>query len=231
MTIKLDEKLDKSALIDAEPSAPTYPGVNVNPLDLFYVLEQFALIKCNETGKIHVGLDADLTRVVSSDDYIDEQDDSGGGSLSAHRPNQSLEVEQAADKRKESIFDLIFEMRDELRKADIESEEVQRRSGLKPSLRPYQIEAVRWMLNREATNVVTESSKTQAEPHPFYIKVTNAFNQTIYLHKFFCIYSTTMPRKELSMPGGILADEMGLGKQYQSKTLNFKLGSFYQKRI
>lgn len=173
--------MDKSDQIDREPSAPAYTGVSTSPVEIFYLLEQFALIKFTDTGEI-------CSETAGFEEEID---------LSS------------SDRRKESLFDLIYEKRGELRMADVIGEDVQRLSGLKPRLRPYQVDAVRWMLSREAQiDKVTPGN----EPHPFYIKVENESGQTIYVHKFFAIFTNTMPVKERSMRGGILADEMGLGR-------------------
>lgn len=141
-----------------------------------------------------------------TDDYNDEDNDDEYATPHQHSFNPAA----AIDKGKETLFDLIYEKRGELKRADIANEEVQRLSGLKPRMRPYQIDAVKWMLSRETSG--SNEKLQQPEMHPFYLKVTNSIEQTIFVHKFFAIFTTSMPMKELTMPGGILADEMGLGK-------------------
>jgi hypothetical protein len=115
--------------------------------------------------------------------------------------------DEATSEQRENIFDLIYKIRGEIKQADISGDEVQRLSGLKASLRPYQIDAVKWMMHKEAIGL-----DAQLHSHPHYIAVRNSFGQCIYLHTFFAVYSTRMPMKLSSIPGGILADEMGLGK-------------------
>lgn len=48
--------------------------------------------------------------------------------------------------------------------------------------------------------------------HPLFIKIVTKNKHSIYFHKYFGLFTTTMPEKQQSLTGGILADEMGLGK-------------------
>ncbi|NXU47440.1 SHPRH ligase, partial [Turnix velox] len=79
--------------------------------------------------------------------------------------------------------------------------------ALIPILRPYQSEAVNWMLNREKL-----SSTSKNALHFLWREVTTLDGVKIYYNPFtgciICEYPIAGPQ----WPGGILADEMGLGK-------------------
>ncbi|CAH1988084.1 unnamed protein product [Acanthoscelides obtectus] len=80
---------------------------------------------------------------------------------------------------------------------------------LKVSLRPYQVEAVRWMLHRENIDF---SKLHSGKIHPLYTAVTLPSGLQVYFVPFSGYVSNTYPQIEPCIRGGILADEMGLGK-------------------
>jgi SNF2 family DNA or RNA helicase len=95
---------------------------------------------------------------------------------------------------------------------------LQKLSGLKAKLRPYQIEAIKWMLYKEKCGELENKQDdsdidgdSDKKLHPLYVKVSNRNDQTIYLHRFYGVFSTELPLRSKPLPGGILADEMGLG--------------------
>ena len=93
---------------------------------------------------------------------------------------------------------------------------IQKRSCLKPDLRPYQISAIKWMLGKENfkfdVKMEAETVLENDELNPLYIEVVNSKSETIYYHKYLGLFTKEKPLKKPSLPGGILADEMGLGK-------------------
>ncbi|XP_057665468.1 E3 ubiquitin-protein ligase SHPRH isoform X2 [Diorhabda carinulata] len=78
---------------------------------------------------------------------------------------------------------------------------------LKPKLRPYQEESVRWMLQRERKSI----SYTD-ELHPLYIPIKLESGLEIYFDKYTGYVTSEKPVISTTSRGGILADEMGLGK-------------------
>ena len=80
----------------------------------------------------------------------------------------NLMSEKEAKQNNENLFDLVYsihtkEFKDQY-KADLTSDESQfvvEKSNLKPLLRPYQINAVRWMLKKEKFNFKTLMSSVE----------------------------------------------------------------------
>ncbi|RNA13952.1 E3 ubiquitin- ligase SHPRH [Brachionus plicatilis] len=127
--------------------------------------------------------------------------------------------------RNENLFDLIYQLHKEngsLNKMIGCSDDsvIQQLSNLRPTLRPYQIEGIKWMLFKENfsfdRSMVYQSS---SELHPLYTKLVNGRNDHVYYHKFYGIVTKEAPLKIRSLPGGILADEMGLGKTVEILSL------------
>ncbi|GJQ74764.1 hypothetical protein Trydic_g21610 [Trypoxylus dichotomus] len=79
-------------------------------------------------------------------------------------------------------------------------------SKLKPTLRKYQIDAVRWMIQREQKLVENEML------HPLYEEVVLKSGVKIYFDKYTGYIDLDKPMAMSLRTGGILADEMGLGK-------------------
>ncbi|XP_076444926.1 E3 ubiquitin-protein ligase SHPRH-like [Babylonia areolata] len=84
--------------------------------------------------------------------------------------------------------------------------------SLKPRLRPYQQDAVRWMLQRERFGEDAECAHEEDDVHPLYTEVTTHCGKTLFYNRQGGSLIEEKPRKKSSPPGGILADEMGLGK-------------------
>ncbi|XP_023779312.1 E3 ubiquitin-protein ligase SHPRH isoform X1 [Cyanistes caeruleus] len=81
--------------------------------------------------------------------------------------------------------------------------------ALIPILRPYQSEAVNWMLHRE-NNASTPSSENAL--HFLWREVITLDGVKIYYNPFTGCVIREYPTAGPQWPGGILADEMGLGK-------------------
>ena len=115
-----------------------------------------------------------------------------------------------------SLFDLIHQIHQKesaKNGSNVGDKVIQRISSLAPKLRPYQINAIKWMLNKERFAFGESScSKRDDELHPLYLELKNSRAETIYYHKYYGLFCKDKPLKEESIKGGILADEMGLGK-------------------
>ncbi|CAH0562699.1 unnamed protein product [Brassicogethes aeneus] len=79
--------------------------------------------------------------------------------------------------------------------------------SLRPTLRPYQVDAVRWMINKE-----TKIPNATAEIHPLWKSVTLPSKNIIYYNSYIGLVDIEKPIIDRSCNGGILAEEMGLGK-------------------
>ncbi|KAL3277364.1 hypothetical protein HHI36_012714 [Cryptolaemus montrouzieri] len=90
---------------------------------------------------------------------------------------------------------------------DVNFQDVQH-SCLKPELRPYQRDAIKWMLNRETVEAQTVSELL----HPLYVPVKLPSGLEIYFDKYSGYVTPTKPIVTSSCAGGILAEDMGLGK-------------------
>ena len=115
-----------------------------------------------------------------------------------------------------NLFDMIHQIHQKesaKNGSNVGDQVIQRISSLAPKLRPYQINAIKWMLNKERFVFGQSScSKSHDELHPLYLELKNSRDETIYYHKYYGLFCTNKPLKEESIKGGILADEMGLGK-------------------
>nr|XP_015905022.3 E3 ubiquitin-protein ligase SHPRH [Parasteatoda tepidariorum] len=77
-----------------------------------------------------------------------------------------------------------------------------------PELRPYQSQAVDWMLNCEKSS----NSLNQLEIHDLYCEFKSKNGPSIYFHKYGGFFVKEKYRPVPRSKGGILCDEMGLGK-------------------
>ncbi|XP_009811808.1 E3 ubiquitin-protein ligase SHPRH isoform X1 [Gavia stellata] len=81
--------------------------------------------------------------------------------------------------------------------------------ALIPILRPYQSEAVNWMLHREN---LTSTPSSESALHFLWREVITLDGVKIYYNPFTGCIIREYPTAGPQWPGGILADEMGLGK-------------------
>ncbi|XP_045197702.2 E3 ubiquitin-protein ligase SHPRH-like isoform X2 [Mercenaria mercenaria] len=81
---------------------------------------------------------------------------------------------------------------------------------LLPRLRPYQQQAITWMLEKERHVQVKDSSEDDL--HILYKKIVTMDGQTLYFHKYAGVCLLERPCCVPAPPGGILGEEMGLGK-------------------
>lgn len=84
--------------------------------------------------------------------------------------------------RSNLLFDLIYyeHQKEEKDSNDQLVNEFESKSNWSAILRPYQIQAIKWMLKRESDPTVESSEKL----HSLYHKITNKFEKTVYYHKF-----------------------------------------------
>ncbi|TRY78378.1 hypothetical protein TCAL_01692 [Tigriopus californicus] len=86
--------------------------------------------------------------------------------------------------------------------------------SLLPRLRPYQRNAVKWMVGCE------KGAPTGDHPlHPLYEEVRTLEGDALYYHVKGGFLIRDRPRAQPKPPGGILADEMGLGKTVEILSL------------
>lgn len=84
---------------------------------------------------------------------------------------------------------------------------------LRPLLRPYQIQGVKWMLQKEQYGRIEDSKTTGEAPlHPLYQEIETRDKQILYYNVLGGSLLKERPLALRAPPGGILADEMGLGK-------------------
>ncbi|KAE8601657.1 hypothetical protein XENTR_v10013750 [Xenopus tropicalis] len=88
--------------------------------------------------------------------------------------------------------------------------------ALIPVLRPYQNEAVNWMLQKENFMEVPSTENTL---HPLWREVSTLEEVKIYYNPFTGCVIRERPVPGHEWPGGILADEMGLGKTVEVLSL------------
>lgn len=131
----------------------------------------------------------------------------------AENQDESIIIDE--DKQ-ETLFDLIYyEHQRQITSVDFKNISIDFgiHSYLLDILRPYQINAIKWMLKRENINSSDENLTSTSKLHPLYVNILNKNNEKIFLQKYIGVYTYEQPiYTNSSMPGGILADEMGLGK-------------------
>ncbi|KAI8498455.1 hypothetical protein Bbelb_236570 [Branchiostoma belcheri] len=92
---------------------------------------------------------------------------------------------------------------------------------LVPSLRPYQKEAVLWMLEMEqfGADLQQKSRGQAAELHLLWREVQMPDGQTLLFNSYTGSLCREKQHGLVPIPGGILADEMGLGKTVEALAL------------
>uniref|UniRef100_A0A3B4B507 H15 domain-containing protein n=1 Tax=Periophthalmus magnuspinnatus TaxID=409849 RepID=A0A3B4B507_9GOBI len=81
--------------------------------------------------------------------------------------------------------------------------------ALIPVLRPYQCQAVNWMLKREKAN---SSSPKEPGLHHLWHELVTLCGKKLFYNPYTGCLIREFPLAGVDWPGGILADEMGLGK-------------------
>ncbi|KAJ3613090.1 hypothetical protein NHX12_019346 [Muraenolepis orangiensis] len=82
-------------------------------------------------------------------------------------------------------------------------------AALIPVLRPYQSQAVNWMLGRERDGL---ASPKEPSLHFLWREVVTLCGKKLFYNPFTGCLTREFPPAGVQWPGGILADEMGLGK-------------------
>ncbi|XP_078069477.1 E3 ubiquitin-protein ligase SHPRH isoform X2 [Mustelus asterias] len=88
---------------------------------------------------------------------------------------------------------------------------------LVPTLRPYQCQAVSWMLQREEYSAGPSTSKNAL--HLLWKEITTKDEKKLYYNLYTGCIIRERPLQSADWPGGILADEMGLGKTVEMLAL------------
>lgn len=114
------------------------------------------------------------------------------------------------EKFRRQDFDLLYARiaaAQSLHPAADEDENAVQHAALRPTLRPYQKEVVRWMLKRERS--LSEISVDNF----LYMPLVDCYGKLLYYNKYAGFFvEKKMDFVATARPGGILADEMGLGK-------------------
>ncbi|CAF0870165.1 unnamed protein product [Brachionus calyciflorus] len=204
LSIFLNEKCRQDEIIESNPSFTYLNSKSV--MDIHYLMTHFYLSRINLQINHRSFFDNK-----QSDECFDV-------------------INKNADEitnRNENLFDLIYELHknsgdfNELIGCSDDTV-IQNLSSLKPDLRPYQINAIKWMLFKENFNFKKTRRLVDQDPseiHPLYVKLNNEKGDVIYYHKYFGVFTKKEPLRLKSLPGGILADEMGLGKTLEILTL------------
>ncbi|KAM4771429.1 E3 ubiquitin-protein ligase SHPRH [Rhinophrynus dorsalis] len=126
------------------------------------------------------------------------------------------EEESDRELERQNIEELYDYVRQVHQQEDKTSQEDVQHPALIPVLRPYQNEAVNWMLRRENFRNVPSNENTL---HSLWREVTTVDGMKIYYNPFTGCIIRERPVSGHEWPGGILADEMGLGKTVEVLSL------------
>ncbi|XP_063299658.1 E3 ubiquitin-protein ligase SHPRH isoform X1 [Pelobates fuscus] len=125
-----------------------------------------------------------------------------------------MESDQELERQNiEELYDYVrqtHQTEDKVLKEDVQH------PALIPVLRPYQNEAVNWMLLRENFKNLRSNKSTL---HVLWREVTTLDGVKIYFNPFTGCIIRDCPHAGQEWPGGILADEMGLGKTVEVLSL------------
>uniref|UniRef100_UPI00398F525C E3 ubiquitin-protein ligase SHPRH isoform X3 n=1 Tax=Pristiophorus japonicus TaxID=55135 RepID=UPI00398F525C len=131
---------------------------------------------------------------------------------------EASNITEEADKEleRENVEELYDFVRHAHQQETLCSEKVQH-PLLVPTLRPYQCQAVSWMLQREQCDVGPSSNKNAL--HLLWKEVTTKDEKKLYYNPYTGCIIREHPQPSADWPGGILADEMGLGKTVEMLAL------------
>lgn len=207
LTIYLTDKLRLDEAISDNPSFNYLSSKHT--MDMQYIISHFYFSR-----KTNLVLNNKL--LLTNKDYDFEDD----------RIDNDLADEKTSSTRNENLFDLVYDLHQNTGSYDEiicckDDSIIQNASFLRPSLRTYQINAIKWMLYKEnfCFGKKLNSQQTTDQLHPLYTKLVNDKGEYMYYHKYFGVATEKMPLKKKSLPGGILADEMGLGKTLEILSL------------
>ncbi|XP_069462819.1 E3 ubiquitin-protein ligase SHPRH [Ambystoma mexicanum] len=126
-------------------------------------------------------------------------------------PDAVDDDEQESDRelQRENIEELYDGVRHTHQQGVNVRKEVVQHPALIPVLRPYQSEAVNWMLQKENFKGTSSNENTL---HYLWREVTTPDGMKLYYNPFTGSIIRERPAAGPQWPGGILADEMGLGK-------------------
>ncbi|XP_053317035.1 E3 ubiquitin-protein ligase SHPRH [Spea bombifrons] len=126
------------------------------------------------------------------------------------------EEESDRELERQNIEELYDYVRQTHQKEDRSMQEDVQHPALIPVLRPYQNEAVNWMLMRENFRNMHSNENTL---HVLWREVTTMDEKKLYYNPFTGCIIRDRPVAGHEWPGGILADEMGLGKTVEVLSL------------
>uniref|UniRef100_A0A3Q3WIF0 Uncharacterized protein n=1 Tax=Mola mola TaxID=94237 RepID=A0A3Q3WIF0_MOLML len=106
----------------------------------------------------------------------------------------------------EELYDYVRHLHQ--RGSQEETYDVQHKA-LIPVLRPYQSQAVNWMLRREKSRIASPKEQTL---HFLWRELITLCGKKLFYNPFTGCIIREFPLAGVEWPGGILADEMGLGK-------------------
>ena len=93
-------------------------------------------------------------------------------------------TEDANYGKSDNLFDLIHYEHIKQTNAENVIVEFEAQSYLTSILRPYQINAIKWMLKRESSPKFQIFNPKNNQLHALYQKITNKFNETLYYQRF-----------------------------------------------
>uniref|UniRef100_A0A8C3AKH1 SNF2 histone linker PHD RING helicase n=1 Tax=Cyclopterus lumpus TaxID=8103 RepID=A0A8C3AKH1_CYCLU len=124
-------------------------------------------------------------------------------------PGESLEEECDTDLERQNVGELYDYVRHQHQRESREVTYELQHKALIPILRPYQSQAVNWMLKREKYR---NTSPKEQILHFLWRELITLCGKKLFYNPFTGCVIREFPVTGVEWPGGILADEMGLGK-------------------
>ena len=196
------------SLIEANMPRLNHPSDMISKLSpILKITQEFFLSKASDNHEIN---DTDVAK--SKDDDFEVVHDEN---------NIGIKAKPDVDE----LYETIKNYHDQRKDIELYNPDViinPQHKSLLPKLRPYQVNAVRWMVFRETQG---DAEEVKDLLHPLYKKVIlSAPNETLedktlYYNKAGGHFVQEKPFNYLCPPGGILADEMGLGKTVEILSL------------